>query len=80
MTPRERLLTLLRGEIPDCVPCFMLNGSVDEVVAASKRCIDEAGRGGGFVLSTGDQCPRDTPFENILAMVETARDYGRYPR
>ena len=57
---------------------LMLNGTVDEVVAASKRCIDEAGKGGGFILSTGDQTPRDTPFENIFAMVETARDYGRY--
>jgi hypothetical protein len=59
---------------------LMLNGTVDEVVAASKRCIDEAGQGGGFILSTGDQTPRDTPFENISAMVETARDYGRYNR
>lgn len=58
---------------------LMLNGTVDEIVAASKRCIDAAARDGGFILSTGDQTPRDTPFENIHAMVETARDYGRYP-
>jgi 5-methyltetrahydrofolate--homocysteine methyltransferase len=29
-------------------------------------------------LSTGDQTPRDTPFENICAVVETARTYGKY--
>jgi uroporphyrinogen decarboxylase len=56
----------------------MLRGSVDDVVAASKKAIDAAAAGGGFVLSTGDQCGRDTPDENILALVETARSYGRY--
>jgi len=56
----------------------MLNGSVDEVVQACKKCIDDAGSGGGFILSTGDQTPRDTPLENIHAVVETARTYGKY--
>jgi uroporphyrinogen decarboxylase len=57
---------------------IMLHGSVDDVVAASRKAIDDAGEGGGFILSTGDQCGRDTPDENIHAMVETARSYGRY--
>jgi len=56
----------------------MLRGSVDDVVAASRQAIDDAGAGGGFILSTGDQCGRDTPDENIRAMVDTARTYGRY--
>ena len=56
----------------------MLNGSVDEVVAACRQAIDDAGAGGGFILSTGDQCGRDTPDENLRAVVETARTYGRY--
>ena len=56
----------------------MLRGSVEEVIRASKKAIDDAAAGGGFVLSTGDQCGRDTPEENILALVETARTYGRY--
>jgi len=56
----------------------MLKGSVDEVRAASRQAINDAGAGGGFILSTGDQCGRDTPDENILAMIETARTYGRY--
>ncbi len=56
----------------------MLRGSMDDVVAASKRSIDDDAAGGGFVLSTGDQCDRDTPDENILAMVEVARTYSRY--
>jgi uroporphyrinogen decarboxylase len=56
----------------------MLKGSVEDVIAASRKAIDDAGAGGGFVLSTGDQCGRDTPDANIRAMVETARTYGRY--
>jgi uroporphyrinogen decarboxylase len=56
----------------------MLNGSREDVINASKKTIDDAAAGGGFVLSTGDQCGRDTPDENIFAMVETAREYGKY--
>jgi uroporphyrinogen decarboxylase len=56
----------------------MLRGTVDDVVAAAREAIDDAAAGGRFILSTGDQCGRDTPFENLHAMIETARSYGRY--
>ena len=56
----------------------MLRGSVADVVAASKKAIDDAAAGGRFILSTGDQCGRDTPDANLHAMVETGRTYGRY--
>ncbi len=56
----------------------MLRGSIDDVIKASRKAIDDAAEGGRFILSTGDQCGRDTPFENIHAMVDTARNYGRY--
>ncbi|HHV97008.1 MAG TPA: hypothetical protein GXX37_11140 [Clostridiaceae bacterium] len=57
---------------------IMLNGTVKDVIEASKRAIDDAAEGGRFILSTGDQCGRDTPDENIFAMIETAKDYGKY--
>lgn len=56
----------------------MLFGKVADVVAASRKAIDDAAKGGRFILSTGDQCGRDTPDENLVAMIETARTYGRY--
>jgi len=56
----------------------MLRGTVDDVVRASKKAIDDAAEGGRFILSTGDQCGRDTLDANLRAMVETARTYGRY--
>jgi uroporphyrinogen-III decarboxylase len=56
----------------------MLHGTVDDVIAASKRAIDDAAAGGSFILSTGDQSGRDTPDENLRAMVEVAHTYGKY--
>lgn len=57
----------------------MLHGRVEDVRRESLKAILAAGENGGFVLSTGDQCGRDTPFENILEMVKVAKDYGSYP-
>lgn len=56
----------------------MLLGTPEDVECASRKAIDDAGEGGGFILSTGDQCGRDTPDENLFRMIETARTYGRY--
>ena len=56
----------------------MLHGTVADAVTASRKAIDDAAAGGRFILSTGDQCGRDTPDENLVAMIGTARTYGRY--
>jgi len=56
-----------------------LMASPKEVEKMCKWCIDVAGEGGGYVLSTGDQVGRDTPDENLFTMVKTARTYGKYP-
>jgi len=57
---------------------FMMNATPQEVETKCKRLIDDAGKDGGFVLSTGDQCGRDTPHANLFKMVEVARTYGKY--
>lgn len=57
----------------------MLQGSVTDVRMESLKAIRDAGEGGGFVLSTGDQCGKDTPFENIFEMVRVAKEFGTYP-
>lgn len=51
---------------------------VKTVEAAAIKCIEEAKEGGGFILSTGDQCGRDTPYENIFKLVKVCEKYGRY--
>jgi len=44
----------------------------------AKKCLDDAMEGGGFILSTGDQCGRDTPEENIFKLVEVCEKFGVY--
>lgn len=56
----------------------MLYGSAEQVYAAAKQALEIAKEGGAFILSTGDQCPIDTPDENIFAMVQAAKDFGVY--
>ena len=57
----------------------MLRGSVKDVRRESLRAIRAAGENGGFILSTGDQCPRDTPDANIRELVRVAKEFGSYP-
>jgi uroporphyrinogen decarboxylase len=57
---------------------FMLNATPQQVEEKCKMLIDAAAADGGFVLSTGDQCGRDTPHENLFKMVEVAKTYGMY--
>jgi uroporphyrinogen decarboxylase len=56
----------------------MLKGTPADVERAARKAIDDAAADGGFILSTGDQCGRDTPDENIFKLVEVAETYGRY--
>ncbi|HPY01253.1 MAG TPA: uroporphyrinogen decarboxylase family protein [Candidatus Marinimicrobia bacterium] len=57
---------------------FMMRATPQQVEDKCKRLIDDVGYDGGFVLSTGDQCGRDTPDANIFKMVEVAKTYGKY--
>jgi uroporphyrinogen decarboxylase len=54
-------------------------GTTDDVRRESLKAILAAGDGGGFVLSSGDQCGRDTPDENIFEMVRVVKEFGAYP-
>jgi uroporphyrinogen decarboxylase len=46
-------------------------GSPEDVIAAARRCIADAG-GGGYILMPGCDIPSATPIENVRAMVESA--------
>jgi len=56
----------------------MLNGGPDDVARDVERCMSAAKEGGGYICSVGDQCPLETPDENIFALVEAAKRFGRY--
>jgi len=56
----------------------MLRGTPAEVREAARQALRDAGDGGGFILSTGDQCGPATPDDNLFALVETAKTCGIY--
>ncbi len=58
------------------VPASLLSlGTPEQVEAYCKKLIDVVGDGGGFILSTGCNCPIDAKPENVKAMVSTAKNY-----
>jgi uroporphyrinogen decarboxylase len=51
----------------------------EEVVQETKECLKHAAPGGGYILSSSNSWFADAKLQNCLAMVETARKYGKYP-
>jgi uroporphyrinogen decarboxylase len=56
----------------------MANASTDVVVEKCREAIDILAPGGGFILGPGCALPASTPDDNILAMIETAREFGQF--
>ena len=54
-------------------------GHIDRVRLEALRLIRDCAEGGGYVLSSGDQCGRDTPEENIFELVKISKEFGVYP-
>ncbi len=68
----------LNGNVPPIE--VLMNGTVGDVVKAVKTCIRKAyDTPCGYVLSSGCTIPLDSPPENISAMMDTAREFGRFP-
>ncbi|OGD21194.1 MAG: hypothetical protein A2W03_10490 [Candidatus Aminicenantes bacterium RBG_16_63_16] len=55
----------------------LMHGKPEEVAAEAERIIRVAAPGGGFIFNTGEMNPRDTPVENMQAMLRGARSAGR---
>jgi len=67
----------LRGGIS--VQNILTHGSIQDVKDETKRIIDYMAPGGGYILSPGHPVLQDeVPVENIIAMYETAYEYGFY--
>jgi uroporphyrinogen decarboxylase len=52
---------------------LLWKGTPNEVYAEARRCLKILGSQ-GYILGSADDIPRDTPFENIKAMVRTAKE------
>ena len=59
------------------VPASLLSlGTEEEVITYCKKLIDIVGKDGGFILSSGCEVPVDAKFENVKAMIDTAKTYN----
>jgi uroporphyrinogen decarboxylase len=54
-------------------------GSADEVRQEVRQRISDLAPGGGYVLASVHNIQREVPPENVVAMLETAAEFGRYP-
>lgn len=51
-------------------------GTPQEVRDAVRRTIEIMGEGGGYICCTAHMVRPEVPWENLMAMVETVREYG----
>lgn len=56
----------------------LFNGTVDEVIADTKRHIDGLSHNGGYVVQSSHSIVDAIPTENYLAMVQTTVEYGKF--
>jgi uroporphyrinogen decarboxylase len=55
------------------------HGTAEEVEAAVKDCIAQAGTGGGLILSSSNSIHSSVNPANYLTMIHAARKFGQYP-
>ena len=59
----------------------MRYGTIDEVIASVRNCIEEGGDNpSGYTVAIGCQIPAGTPKKNLDAYVFASKKYGRYAR
>jgi len=67
----------LYGNVP---ASLLIYGTPKDVKKYCKRLIDDCAEGGGFILSTECETPWNAKPENVIAMIESAKEYGQYKR
>lgn len=55
------------------------HGTLEQVRAEVHRRVRDLAPGGGYILAAVHSIQVDVPPENILAMADAAREFGRYP-
>jgi uroporphyrinogen-III decarboxylase len=64
----------ISGNVPSSL---MVTGSPAEVKEYCRKLIDVCAPGGGFILTGGAHVDQGNP-DNLRAMMEAAKEYGRY--
>lgn len=68
----------IQGNVPPVE--VMRLGTPQDVLRSARECIRKGhGSPKGFILTSGCQMPMDTPRENMQALMDAARIFGRYP-
>ncbi len=65
----------IRGNVPASLLC---TGGSQEVEDYCRRLFEFVGKGGGFILDGGTGIPDEARPDNVRAMAEAVRRYGRY--
>jgi uroporphyrinogen decarboxylase len=53
-------------------------GTPDDVRAAARKLIEDAGLGGGLLVSPTYPIERDIPWENMEALDQAVREFGHH--
>lgn len=67
----------LKGNV-DCAELLTF-GSTEQVIEATKEALRQGAPNGGFILSSSNSIHSSVKPENYQAMVNTLREFGRYP-
>lgn len=59
-------------------PHIFTLGGREEIRQETIRCIDEAAKGGGYILANTDVIPEDADIDDVKYMVDVAKQYGKY--
>jgi len=66
--------TCIEGNVP---ASLLQVGTVEQVKDYCKKLIDVVGKGGGYILGPRSSTDEVKP-ENLKAMIEFTKEYGRY--
>ncbi len=55
---------------------LLARGTPMEIRDAVRKNIESAGKGGGYVVGSGNSIPEYVNFDNYLAMIQAAREFG----
>jgi uroporphyrinogen decarboxylase len=58
---------------------LLTNGTRDEVVEQARALIYGIAPGGGYIFSSSNSIHDGVKLENLFAMLDTVKSYGRYP-
>ncbi len=64
--------------VGNVVPANLLKNSPEEIDAEARGICEKMGDKAGFILGSGCEVPINTPPENVDALINAARKYGRY--